>query len=132
MSRPILIIDDDDDAREGIREILESEGYEVVEAANGRKALHYLTSDGPRPEPCLILLDLRMPEMSGWELLALLKGYSRLAAIPVVVITGHDPYSEALPPGAFAQFLRKPITRDALLTAVSHCARRDEPPPPRR
>ncbi|MGQ0505934.1 MAG: response regulator [Myxococcaceae bacterium] len=112
-----MIVDDDDDARQIIREVLESEGYEVVEARNGRQALHYLTSEAP--QPCLILLDLRMPEMTGWELLALLKAYSRLAAIPVVVTSGFDPHSEALPPGAFAQCLRKPITRDILLKAVS-------------
>lgn len=119
---PILVVDDDADIRDAIREVLESEGHQVVQASNGRKALHYLTSDAP--EPCLILLDLMMPEMSGWELLALLKAYSRLAAIPVVVVSANDPHNETLPPGAFVQHLRKPLSHDDLLRAVKRWARR--------
>ena len=117
---PILIVDDERDAREELRALLESMGYRVVEAANGRKALHYLTSD--QPEPQLILVDLRMPEMTGWELVALMKAYAPLSGIPVVVISAHEPYRRIMPQGIFA-YLKKPIAPELLLKTVENCGR---------
>lgn len=83
---PILVVDDYDDARSTLREMLESIGHHVVEAANGQEALDFLTQE-PGAGVQLILLDLDMPRMSGWELLKLLKSYVRLARIPVVVVS---------------------------------------------
>jgi CheY-like chemotaxis protein len=117
---PILVVDDERDAREEMRTLLETQGHTVVEAPNGRKALHYLTSE--HPEPRLILLDLRMPEMSGWELVALVKSYAPLAGIPVVVMSAHDPYRRILPDGISA-YLKKPITPDVLFKTIEECAR---------
>jgi CheY-like chemotaxis protein len=117
---PILVVDDERDAREEMRALLETQGHSVVEAPNGRKALHYLTSD--HPEPRLILLDLRMPEMSGWELVALVKSYAPLAGIPVVVMSAHDPYRRILPEGISA-YLKKPIAAELLFKTIDECAR---------
>ncbi|MDF3066571.1 MAG: response regulator [Polyangiaceae bacterium] len=88
MESPVLVVDDYEDARATLREMVESLGLPVVEAANGQEALDFLTQ---RPEAGvqLILLDLDMPRMSGWELLKLLKSYVRLASIPVVVVSRH-------------------------------------------
>src|SRR4051794_31305009 len=102
----ILIVDDDADARKAMREMVEARAFNAVEAANGRAAFHYLTSKEPPPQ--LILLDLAMPEMTGWELLALLRTYSRLARIPVVVTTGLESMQEVLERGV-AAYLRKPL-----------------------
>jgi len=68
--------------------MLEDLGQEVVEASDGREALHFLTTN-PSVRVQLILLDLEMPRMTGWELLTLLKNYVRFASIPVVVISQH-------------------------------------------
>jgi CheY-like chemotaxis protein len=82
----ILVVDDDADSRETIREMLEELGHTVVEASNGRDALDFLVSH-PSVEVLLILLDLKMPIMNGWQLLRLLDSYVRLSTIPVMVVS---------------------------------------------
>src|SRR5262245_41874314 len=82
--RLVLIVDDDQDIRDTLGGVLTEEGYRVVGAANGQEALDYL-KDGERP--CLILLDLMMPVMDGWQFLKQQGMSPSLAEIPVVVIT---------------------------------------------
>ena len=89
MGQPVLIIDDDEDIRESLKMALETEGYEIFEAANGREALDLLPKI---PNPAVILLDLVMPVMNGWEFLKELSENYGLAGIPVLIITG---FSEA-------------------------------------
>lgn len=81
----ILIIEDDDDFRWQLAEALIREGYAVRTASNGVEGLHGLST---LPLPSLILLDLRLPVMSGVEFLRLQRTYYRWATIPVVVVTG--------------------------------------------
>ncbi len=108
----ILLIEDDDGIRETMAALLEDEGFAVVQAANGADGLAKLRQvDGV----CLVLLDLWMPIMNGWQLLAELRADDRLAQLPVVVISAAG--EQPPPPGA-AAFLRKPIRLDVLLTAV--------------
>jgi CheY-like chemotaxis protein len=111
----VLVVDDDSDARATMRELLASHAYKVVEAVNGRQALHYLSGDGPQPQ--LILLDLVMPEMSGWELMMLTQTYSRLARIPIIVTTGVQSLQELMGRG-IAACLRKPLKGDDLFRAI--------------
>ena len=114
---PILVVDDEDETRGELREALASQEREVIEAANGREALELLTS-GRIPEPCVILLDLRMPVMSGWEFLSILRSYHRLSRIPVIVLSGvTDGYAETNPPSVIR--LKKPFTADLLLESVA-------------
>ncbi|HVJ17984.1 MAG TPA: response regulator [Polyangiaceae bacterium] len=114
---PILIVDDDAEARGELREALAIQGREVIEATNGREALELLTSERI-PEPCLILLDLRMPVMSGWEFLSILRSYHRLSRIPVIVLSGvTDAYAETNPPSVIR--LKKPFSADLLLESVT-------------
>lgn len=80
--RPILIVEDDEDTRQTLRYLLEGEGFRVAEAIHGKDALAWL-ADGERP--CLILLDLMMPVMTGIELLAVLRGGPDHADTPVVL-----------------------------------------------
>lgn len=82
----ILIVDDEADLRDTLKDLLELLGFSVITAANGREALKLMQESGI---PCLILLDLMMPVMNGWEFLAALKikyadGFS---ALPIVVIS---------------------------------------------
>ncbi len=109
----VLVVDDDEDIRSIVAEILRDEGYEVDEAENGLEAMRQLTER--EEEPCLVLLDMMMPEMSGNEVLAALSRHHRLAAMPVVVLSAH---AMAHAEGA-RRVLRKPLSRDALLTVVA-------------
>ncbi len=102
-------MDDDDSIREVLAEVLRDEGYEVACARNGEQALREMRQHGP---PDLMLLDLMMPVMSGWELLELLQASSDLSRVPVVVVSAMSA------PGAW-EHLAKPIDLDRLLATVS-------------
>ena len=81
----VLIVDDYPDAREMYAEYLEFSGFEVVQAANGVEAIERALSTLPD----IILMDLSLPMMDGWEATRRLKADARTASIPVVAVTGH-------------------------------------------
>src|SRR5579872_6621682 len=83
----ILIVDDHEDIRESLGEVLSEEGFRVALAANGREALKYLNDNDP---PCLILLDLMMPVMNGYEFRSWQRENTELARIPVAVLSGRE------------------------------------------
>ena len=103
----VLVVDDDAEIREVLIQLLEEEGYTVLGAENGLQALAQLRERHPN----LMLLDLMMPVMSGWEVLETLGESGELATIPVIVV------SAMCAPGAQA-CLRKPVDLDELLTLV--------------
>jgi CheY-like chemotaxis protein len=103
----VLVVDDDDAIREVIAEVLRDEGYKVSSAGNGEQALDELR----KGRPDLVLLDLMMPVMSGWELLELLQSSADLSKIPVVVV------SAMTAPGV-CEHLAKPIDLECLLATV--------------
>lgn len=109
---PVLVVDDDPDIRETLRDVIEAEGFAVVCAANGREALAAL---GMGLRPSLVVLDLMMPAMNGWELLAAIRADRALADLPVAVISAAG--GRATPPGATC-FLGKPIDLDTLIELV--------------
>jgi CheY-like chemotaxis protein len=82
----ILVVDDDPDAREVLRRTLEKGGWPVAEAANGREALGALE----RSTPALVLLDLMMPEVDGFQVLEAMRRDERWREIPVVVVTARE------------------------------------------
>jgi signal transduction histidine kinase/CheY-like chemotaxis protein len=84
--RPVLVVDDDAGLRQLLRRMLEPEGYAVVEAENGRAALERLRD----VSPSVILLDLMMPEMDGFEFVAEFRRHEAWRAIPIVVVTARD------------------------------------------
>ncbi len=83
---PVLVVDDDATLRQLLRRMLEPEGYTVVEAENGRVALDRLRGVAPS----VVLLDLMMPEMDGFEFVAEFRRHEAWRAIPIVVITARD------------------------------------------
>ena len=122
MAGGVMIVEDDEDIRADLTAILRVKGFDVSEAANGKEALARLRG-GDRP--CLIVLDLMMPVMNGWELRAAMIGDAALAAIPVVVVSGKGriaPEEErTLAPAAV---LVKPFELSELLDVVGRfCAR---------
>ena len=82
----MLLIEDDDTTRGMMRAMLEREGWQVTEAANGREGLERVAES----EPNVILLDLMMPEMDGFEFIANLRARPEWSDIPVVVITAKE------------------------------------------
>ena len=114
----VLIVDDDPDIRDSLREVLEDEGYEVATVANGREALDHLKASNPRP--CVILLDLMMPVMDGWQFRKEQKQDPEIAGIPLVVITatGNRPVLIDA-----AELVMKPLDLNRLFEAIGrYCA----------
>jgi GAF domain-containing protein/CheY-like chemotaxis protein len=114
---PVLVVDDDAALRELLRRILEGAGYTVVEAENGRVALERLR----RMAPGVILLDLMMPEMDGFEVVAEVRRHEAWRAIPIVVVTAKELTAEDRQRlnGYVERILQKgAYTRDTLLAEV--------------
>jgi two-component system, chemotaxis family, chemotaxis protein CheY len=113
--KTILLVEDDATLREALREALEERGYKVEMANEGEAALACLQRD---PRPSLILLDLMMPGLNGWDFLARRRIDPSLPAIPVVVISGRllGPERDSVLPAD--GFVRKPIDMDELLAEV--------------
>lgn len=109
----ILVVDDDTDIRQTIRDILELEGYSIATAADGREALERIADR----RPVLVLLDLQMPVMSGWEVLSQLRAEG--SGLPVVFMSaGYRARTEAERHNADAH-LGKPFEMDELLRIVA-------------
>lgn len=118
---PVLIVEDDDDLREMMAQLLTLEGFRAETVANGREALEYLRR-GDLPD--LILLDLMMPIMDGWEFRRIQSADPALASLPVIVLTALEPTGTA--DFGDAMFLIKPLNFDRLLQLVRrYCGRTD-------
>ena len=114
--KTVLIVDDDDDVRNAVAEVLEDGNYRSLRAANGAAALEQLRSATPRP--CVILLDVMMPVMDGHEFRALQQSDEALREIPVVVLSAHADAKRSAAGMAAAAFLKKPIDLSELLQIV--------------
>jgi len=112
----VLIVEDEQDLREMMSEALQMRGYSVVTAEEGEDALRKLEGIG---RPCLILMDLLMPGMNGWDLFAKLRERPELSAVPVIV---HSSAADRAPSGV-TRVLRKPLSFDGLISIVrEYCA----------
>ena len=116
----ILVVEDDFDIREALTQILEEEGYWVRGAANGKEALDVASSGRV---PSLILLDLMMPVMNGWQFRAEQLQNPRLASVPVLIISADPHMQPKTATLGVAGLLRKPVSLDELLTAVKRHVR---------
>ena len=110
-----MIVEDDPDTREMLERFLQLEGFEVRTAANGQLALQSLQADNAS---CVILLDLMMPVMDGWQFRQAQAKDPKLSGIPVVVVTAAGPRNEI--PGIEAvAWLSKPVDFDRLLATIA-------------
>lgn len=112
----VLVVDDDVAIREALEAVLEDEGYAVQGAANGREALKILRSG--TGAPAVILLDLMMPVMNGWEFRAEQQGDPNLAPIPVVVLSADRDIAAKAAALQAPAYLAKPVNLDVLLDTV--------------
>jgi CheY-like chemotaxis protein len=108
----ILVVEDDDDIRESLKELLEEEGYRVDTATNGQQALIKLRD---QELPQLILLDLMMPVMDGWQLQQELRGEPTFARLPIIVMSASKFSREPL---SAAAFIPKPLDAGVLLETI--------------
>jgi DNA-binding response OmpR family regulator len=111
----ILVVEDDADIRASLQDLLEDEGYRVHLADNGRSALRELEHV---ERPCLILLDLMMPLMSGAEFLSVLRERERREEFSVLIVSAWPKEAEKLRLGAQG-YVKKPFDTDELLTLVA-------------
>jgi two-component system cell cycle response regulator DivK len=112
----VLLVDDYPDAREMYAEYLDFSGFDVVEAANGMEALQRAADTTPD----IILMDLSLPVMDGWEATRRLKADSRTAHIPVVALTGHAlaGISEGAKKAGCDAFVTKPCLPEDLVKEI--------------
>jgi CheY-like chemotaxis protein len=108
----VLLVEDENELRDIVGDLLEHDGYEVIPASNGKQAIEFLHN--ARKLPSVIVLDLMMPIVSGWECLAAIRNEERLASIPVLVVTAarHDR------PDGVTALLKKPFSIADLLQEV--------------
>jgi two-component system, response regulator, stage 0 sporulation protein F len=109
----ILVVDDDESHRTLICDLLEEMGYRTQQAGNGREALDLLEMDLPKA----VLLDLRMPVMSGWGLLDALKKMPRAKHLPIIIISAYGFEWEAELVGA-SGYVSKPVDLDKVKATV--------------
>jgi DNA-binding response OmpR family regulator len=111
----VLVVEDDMRIQKMLRAVLQSEEYEVDSAADGRAALEAIRGD----RPDLVILDLMLPDVDGWQVMSQLKRDNTFAGLPVLVLSAvHDLARESTRIGA-SDFLRKPFGIDALLDKVA-------------
>jgi two-component system cell cycle response regulator DivK len=112
----VLLVDDYPDAREMYTEYLEFSGFQVVEAANGMEALQRALDANPD----IILMDLSLPVMDGWEATRRLKADQRTAHIPIVALTGHAlaGISEGAKRAGCDAFVTKPCLPEDLVKEI--------------
>ncbi len=115
----ILVVEDDEDLRDSMCALLELEGFRAVGVFNGLEALRYLEAHGP---PCVILLDLMMPGMSGGEFRTRQLADAHLARVPTIVVSAMDPAHQQAQVLDAAGYLSKPVNpRQLSQTVRQHC-----------
>ena len=115
-ARPtVVVVDDDTETREALAEELESHGLRCLTAEDGREALDIMHHGQPQVDA--VVLDLMMPVMDGWQVLARMRTDDSLRDIPVLVISAGDPRAfSALPP--WQRSMKKPLELDGFLRTV--------------
>lgn len=111
----VLVVDDDEDLREMMATLLRDVGYTVETAEDGAQALAHMRES----RPCVVLLDLMMPNVDGWQVMQEMASDPELARVPVCIVSAQAKSA----PAQAASVLPKPVTRDALLHAIGTLCR---------
>jgi CheY-like chemotaxis protein len=116
MNHTVLLVEDEDELRESMRDLLEDNGYAVIAVCDGQDALDALAGV---EHLCVVLLDLLMPRMNGWDFFEKMRARPELRGVAVVV---HSSAPSRAPEGV-TRVLRKPIEPEILLSVVrEYCA----------
>lgn len=110
--KSILVIEDNKEIQESLKMVLEVEGYTVYTADNGKEGMDILKKI---PTPCVILLDLMMPVMNGWEFVEAISRDIMLSTIPIIVVSA---FGDKKGTPITNDYIQKPIDLDALLNTV--------------
>jgi CheY-like chemotaxis protein len=113
-AQPILVVDDDPAILDLIAQVLLEEGYEVLAVSNGQTAVDLAR----KLRPHLILLDLMMPEMNGWQVTAVLKADPQTRAIPILLLSARRDMARTANELGVTAYLAKPFDLDDLLSRV--------------
>jgi CheY-like chemotaxis protein len=113
----ILVVDDDDDFREALSEVLTGAGYPVQQAENGELALARVADEAPG----IVLLDLKMPVLDGWGVMERMRGDPRSSAIPILILSAYGFEWEAELLGAQG-YIPKSVGMDEILERVRKAA----------
>jgi CheY-like chemotaxis protein len=124
-AQTVLIVEDDEVIRETLAQILQDHSYHVTTAQHGRDALEKMAS---MPCPCLLLMDLMMPIMNGWELLTELRRDERWSRLPVIILSAGGEANDLLQ-DPYVRFLKKPLRMASLLEAVRTSCSLPDPTP---
>lgn len=116
MKQRILVVDDDSDNRTIVKLVLSRASYEVIEAENGMEAIEKAVRD----RPDVILMDMSMPEMNGWEAASRLRGVPQTAQIPIIAFTAHALLGDDLKTkeAGCNDYISKPCTPKDILRKV--------------
>lgn len=109
----ILVVEDDIDIRSALVQILRMEGHATAEASNGKEALEYIRNN---PKPCMVLLDMMMPIMTGRQFLDVFKNEPDSSSVPVVIISA---VADRIDTSGAKEFIRKPLEVSKLLEVIS-------------
>ncbi|HEY5091375.1 MAG TPA: response regulator [Polyangia bacterium] len=109
----VLLAEDDLDIRDVVQDLLEEIGCDVIPCRTGKQALDFLAND-PRAPPDLVILDLMMPLVTGWQVLEVIQRDPKLAKIPVVILTAATQDR----PSGVAALLHKPFQIQTLIDTV--------------
>ena len=110
----ILLAEDHLDSREAMRALLEAHGYRVVEAANGREAVERALEE----RPDLVLMDIMMPEMDGFEATRVLRSQEGTSLVPIIAVTAMDGAQRLSVQAGANDFIAKPIDTRGLMTKI--------------
>jgi CheY-like chemotaxis protein len=119
VTHTVVVVEDEEELREMMREALELNGYSVVTAEEGREALEKIAQV---EHVCLVFLDLLMPGMNGWDFFMHMRKRPELAAVPVIV---HSSVPGRAPVGVTHAF-QKPVVLDRLLSVVADYCKKSE------
>ena len=112
--KSILIIEDEESIRQTLRDVFELKGFTVYSATNGAEGIRELR-EMPQ-KPCVVLLDLMMPVVNGWQFLDVQRNDPKLSDIPIIICSAYEESAKAVHPEGF---VAKPVQLATLLAAVN-------------